>query len=97
MRRRSKRISSIERTLDRIAVDLERSHFYEYVDYVSDSRRMLSRAFLSGMLRGLGMAVGFTLLGALIVWILNVIARSNIPYIADFISRIVEIVESNRR
>lgn len=88
--------SETEKTIERIAVSLERSNFYDYVSFVSDEKRMLKRAFLSGLLRGLGMAVGFTVLGALAVYLLNLIAMSNIPYIAGFIKKIAEIVESNR-
>lgn len=87
--------NTIEETIKRIAESMERSRFYDYVRFVSDEKRMLRSAFLSGLLRGLGMAIGFSLLGALAVYILNLIAMSNIPYIAGFIKRIVEIVESN--
>ena len=85
-----------EKTIRRIAESMERSHFYDYVSFVSDERRMLRRAFLAGLMRGLGMAVGFSLLGALAVYLLNIIAMSNIPYIAEFIRRIVEIANSGK-
>ena len=60
-----------------------------------DDRRYLKRAFLAGAARGVGMAFGFTLLGAAALYVLRLIAQSRLPYIADFISRIIEIIESN--
>ncbi|MBO4384780.1 MAG: hypothetical protein J5854_05110 [Clostridia bacterium] len=97
MKNSDKRLGEIERRLGAIAGALERSRFIEYAEYSSDLKRMLKRAFLYGAARGLGMAVGFSLLGALVIWLLDIIARSNIPYIAEFISKIVSYVESNCR
>ncbi len=85
-----------EKTIRRIAESLERSHFYDYVSFVSDERRMFRRAFFSGLLRGLGMAVGFSVLGALMVWILNTLAARSLSYAADLIRRIAEALVSDR-
>ena len=52
------------------------------------------RSFRVGILKGIGSAIGFTLLGALVVYILHLLAQSNLPYIADFISNIIDIIES---
>lgn len=90
-------LDELAKKVDGIASGLERAHFIEYAEYFSDRKRMLKRAFLLGAARGLGMAVGFSLLGALLIWILHAVARSNIPYIADFISEIISYVESNCR
>jgi hypothetical protein len=54
------------------------------------------RNFLSGLMRGLGMAIGFTILGALIVVLLRKLAASSIPYIAELISKIIEIIENGK-
>ncbi len=89
-----RRLSLIEKTLQSITYKLERSHFNDYIEYVSNEKRIIKRAFFIGMLKGLGTAIGFSLIGAIIIYILNLLARSNLPYIADFISEIIEIIES---
>jgi len=53
---------------------------------------MLVTNFMAGLARGLGMAVGFTLLGAMVIYLLQLLARHNVPFIGEFISDIVRIV-----
>ena len=55
---------------------------------------MLLVQFLGGMARGLGMAVGFTVLGAALIMLLNRLAQRNLPVIGDFLAQIVDIVQS---
>ena len=52
-------------------------------------------AFRLGLLKGLGTAIGFTVLGAAVVYFLQLLVRINLPYITDFIVRIIEIIESH--
>lgn len=88
-----RRLSVIEKLLASIADKLERSHFYEYTKYVSDEKRIFRRSFLTGLLKGAGSAIGFTVLGAIVIYFLHAIAMSNLPYIADFIADIIEIIK----
>ena len=46
-----------------------------------------------GLARGMGMAVGFTLLGAVLVILLQRLAQQNLPVIGDFLAQIVTIVQ----
>ncbi|MDD3921123.1 MAG: DUF5665 domain-containing protein [Eubacteriales bacterium] len=87
-------LKRLERKLDDIMFNMERSRFKEYVEYIHDRKRMLKNAFLFGIARGLGTAVGFTLLGALLIYLLRILAESSIPILGDFIARIIEIVET---
>ena len=72
---------------------LERLQLAEYLRYLDDRKRMLRTQFLSGMARGLGMAIGFTVLGAIFVLLLNRLAQRNLPVIGDFLAQIVSIVQ----
>ena len=47
----------------------------------------------SGVARGVGMAVGFTILGAILVIILQDLARHNLPLIGDMLAQIVSVVQ----
>ena len=73
---------------------MERLQLSEYIRYLDDRKRMLLVQFLGGMARGLGMAVGFTVLGAALIMLLNRLAQRNLPVIGDFLARIVDIVQS---
>ena len=90
------RLSNIEKVVLSIEDSLVRSHFYEYVQYASNEKRILKRSFLIGLMKGLGSAIGVTILGAIVIYILHALAMSNLPYIADFISDIINIIESKK-
>ncbi len=85
--------NEIERRLEELANNLEKSKIHEYVDFVNNKKRLLYINFLGGVARGFGMAVGFTILGAIAIYILQKIISWNIPLIGDFIAEIVKIVQ----
>ena len=73
---------------------LERLQLAEYLRYVQDTRRLMRTQFVSGLFRGMGMAVGVTILGAVLVVLLQALAQRNLPVIGDFLAQIVAIVQS---
>ncbi|MDY4139326.1 MAG: DUF5665 domain-containing protein [Eubacteriales bacterium] len=73
---------------------LEQLQLTEYLRYVQDTRRLMRTQFVSGLFRGMGMAVGFTILGAVLVVLLQALAQRNLPVIGDFLAQIVAIVQS---
>ncbi|MGN0745507.1 MAG: DUF5665 domain-containing protein [Aristaeellaceae bacterium] len=73
---------------------LEQLQLTEYLRYVQDTRRLMRTQFVSGLFRGMGMAVGFTILGAVLVVVLQALAQRNLPVIGDFLAQIVAIVQS---
>ena len=73
---------------------LERLQLAEYLRYVQDTRRLMRTQFVSGLFRGMGMAVGFTILGAALVMLLQALAQRNLPLIGDFLAQLVAIVQS---
>ena len=72
---------------------LERMRLPDYLRYLDDRKRFIRTQFLAGLLRGAGMAVGFTLLGAVIVLILQRLAQQNLPIIGNCLVEIVEFVQ----
>ena len=73
---------------------LEQLQLTKYLRYVQDTRRLMRTQFVSGLFRGMGMAVGFTILGAVLVVLLQALAQRNLPVIGDFLAQIVAIVQS---
>jgi hypothetical protein len=90
----SHRLARLEAKLDKLAETLEKARFKEYLEYLGDRRKVLFNSFLIGIARGLGMVVGLTLLGALLIYLLRSVAKANLPLIGDFIADIVRIVDS---
>jgi hypothetical protein len=89
----NKQISLMRRKINNISDQLEKSKMSEYISFVSNPRRMLLYNFLGGLARGFGMAIGFTILGAIGVLILQKLVALNLPIIGDYIARIVKIVK----
>lgn len=81
------------RKIDEWVAALERLRLSDYVRYADDRKRMFWSNFWGGVARGVGMAVGFTILGALIVLILQDLARRNLPLIGDALADIVRVVQ----
>lgn len=81
--------------IEEIARTLEKMNFGEYVEYLNDTWRVIRTNFIAGLARGFGMAVGFTLLGAVVVYFLTRLANENLPIIGGFIADIVKIVNEH--
>ena len=73
--------------------DMERFNLAEYMKLLNDPRRFLLVNFLAGVARGFGIALGFTILGALFIWFLQRLLVLNLPIIGDFIADLIRIVQ----
>jgi hypothetical protein len=88
-------LSIINSKVDKISLHMEKFKFVDYVYYIEHPRKMLLANFMGGLARGFGIAIGFTLLGAVVVYLLQIVVRWKLPYIGQFISEIVNIVQDN--
>ena len=81
--------------IEELNLNLERSKIFDYVELLNNPRRLIYKNFIAGLARGFGMAVGFTLLGAIVIYFLQKVITWNIPLIGDFIADLVKIVQNN--
>jgi len=88
-------LNIINRKLDKIALNMEKLKLADYVYYLENPRKMLVSNFIGGLARGFGMAVGFTILGAIAIYLLRKLVFWNLPVIGKFITDIVNIVQEN--
>ncbi len=72
---------------------LERLRLPEYIRFLENRKRFYWMQFFGGIVRGLGTAIGFTILGAVLVWFLQNLAQRNLPVIGDFLAQIVSLVQ----
>ena len=87
----------ISRKIDELGTAMEKMKLAEYVDLLNRPSRLFFINFFAGLARGLGMAVGFTILGAFLVYFLQKLEVLNLPIIGQFIAEIVRIVQVNLR
>ena len=76
---------------------LIKNRFIDLSEILGNRKELIKRNLISGISKGIGVGIGFTLLTAILVIILQKIVTLNIPVIGDYISDIVDIVEKNRR
>jgi hypothetical protein len=87
-------IKELTRRVGELSSNMERLRLAEYVEMLENPRRLLFTNFLLGLARGFGTAIGFTILAALVLYILKKIVILNMPVIGDFIADLVEIVQT---
>ncbi len=88
-------IELLTKKIDELSLKMEKMKLVDYVYFLEHPRKMLWANFINGLARGFGIAIGFTLLGAVAIYILNQIVKINLPYIGEFISEIVKIVQNS--
>ena len=75
---------------------LNKNKVLELIEIAGDSRKYLVRNFMSGISKGIGIGIGFSIITALIIYVMQKIIRLNIPVLSQYISDIVEIVERTK-
>ncbi len=88
-------MEGIEKKIDKIALNMEKFKFVDYVYYIEHPRKMLFANFMGGLARGFGAAIGFTLLGAVALYLLQAVVMWKLPIIGKIITDIVNIVQDN--
>ncbi len=84
-------LQALQKQVEILARNMERSKIDEYVCLLQSPWRLIWINFLSGIVRGVGIGVGFAILGALVVYILKSLVT--VPVIGNYIAEIVEIVQ----
>lgn len=86
-------VKKIRKQLDELNEKVEKSKINEYVLMMNDTKKLLWKNFISGIFKGIGSGIGFTILGAIVLLILRKIVLLNIPIIGRYLKDILDIVE----
>jgi hypothetical protein len=89
----SQQLSVLNERLIKIADQMEKTQIADYVILLNKPRRLIVINVLSGIARGVGIAIGFTVFTAIILYGLRLLGALNLPIIGDFIADIVKIVQ----
>lgn len=68
----------------------------DFAEMLGNTKKMLIRNFTSGILKGIGAGIGFSLITAIIIYIIQKIIKLNIPVISNYIADIVEIIQKSK-
>ena len=80
--------------LCRLNYILNKNKVLDLVEIAGNTKKFLIRNFTSGIIKGIGIGIGFSIITAIIIYILQKIIKLNIPVISKYISDIVNIVET---
>lgn len=82
-----------EKRLTRLVQHLEAMRIADYIELMQKPHKLIALNFLAGLSRGLGIALGATLLVALLLNFLQRLLILNIPGIGNFVAEIIRIVQ----
>lgn len=82
--------------LDRLNYILNRNKVLDLIEIAGNTKKFLIRNLLSGIIKGIGVGIGFSVITALIIYLLQKIIKLNIPVISKYIADIVEIVQKSK-
>ncbi|HBV97043.1 MAG TPA: hypothetical protein DEF36_08355 [Desulfotomaculum sp.] len=86
-------MDALRRKVAELSMNMEKMKLAEYVNLLNSPWRLLWINLISGIARGLGIAIGFAILGALALIFMQKLVALNIPVIGGIIADIVEIVQ----
>lgn len=86
-------LENLAQKIEGLLTMMERSSVAELIELYRTPSRMLLLSFTSGVARGFGIAVGFTVIGALFLYLLGRLAMLNLPVIGEFVAEITRIVQ----
>lgn len=92
-----KSIINLQDKIKDLSINIEKMKLAEYVELLNNPWRLLWINFISGIARGIGIAVGFAILGAILLIVLQKLVALNLPVIGGIIADIVEIVQQQMK
>lgn len=86
----------LDKKIDELNNNFAKSNLVEISYILGNKLEIAKRNLLAGILRGVGIGIGFTLITAIILFILQKIVVLNIPVIGEYIGDIIDIIEKTR-
>lgn len=90
------KFEKLMKNIEELNFVLNKNRLIDLAELIGNPKKMLWRNFSAGIIRGIGIGIGFSIFTAILVIILQKIVTLNIPVIGDYIRDIVEIVQNNR-
>lgn len=90
----TKQAEFLNAQLERLVRHLESLRIADYMELLQKPGRLIFVNLVAGIARGLGIAIGATLVFALMIELLRRVIMLHIPGIGEFVAEIVRIVEA---
>lgn len=93
VRDEKEQIGLIAEKIEAVLEKMERNRFHEYLDLVSNKKKLITTNLIVGISRGLGTVIGVSVVAALLIYVLQQLI--SLPLIGDFVAEIVKVVQDN--
>jgi hypothetical protein len=93
MEKETKEPQSMVRHMEKLVAHLESMNIAGYMELLQKPARLIMTNFVAGLARGLGIALGASLIFALTLEGMRRLIMLNIPGIGGFIAEVIRIVE----
>lgn len=94
-RQRAKQIRQLQNSLERIATRLEAMRVAEYVETFEKPWKLIVNNLIAGAARGLGFAIGTTVILAILIAFIRQLIAANIPFLTDLLRQLISLVKSS--
>lgn len=88
-----KKRKNLERKLDEVLEILNEKNINKLMEIIVSPRKLFWRNFIAGIAKGIGVAIGFSILGAMLIYLLRYIVMLNLPVIGAFLKEIWDIMQ----
>ncbi|HEX3033174.1 MAG TPA: DUF5665 domain-containing protein [Bacillota bacterium] len=86
-------MEELKSKIEELSLAMEKMKLAEYVELLHRPWRLMFINLIAGLARGVGIAIGFALLGAVLIYSLQKLAILNLPLIGGVIADLVRIVQ----
>ncbi|MEX2462513.1 MAG: DUF5665 domain-containing protein [Paenibacillaceae bacterium] len=86
-------LQAMSEKIHKMAQQMEHTTIADYIQLINSPRKLIWTNFIAGMSRGVGIAIGFTIIASTIVYVLQILISFNLPIVGHFIAKIVEHVQ----
>ncbi|MHB0886996.1 MAG: DUF5665 domain-containing protein [Bacillota bacterium] len=87
-------VEKLIRKVEALSVSMEKMKLAEYIYLLQHPWRLLYVNFIGGVARGFGVAVGFTLITGVLLYLLQRPLLARLPFIGGIIAELVRIVNT---
>ena len=90
----NEQLGMIRKQLEALLDGMKYQEIAEYVHLMNRPRKLIVNNLLSGIARGVGIALGVTVFLVTALYVLRALGALNLPIVGDYIADIVKVVQS---
>lgn len=87
---------NMTKSMEKLADRLEAMKIANYIELLEKPRKLIWTNFVAGIARGLGFALGTTIVFAIVIEVLRRIILLNIPLISTYLVDIIRMIEHSK-